>query len=62
MTLYRGLTAAVTKPQILVPSRLPDFGEGFYATSNFEQALRWSNKVAERKKTNLVIISTYEVY
>jgi hypothetical protein len=39
---------------------LLDFDEGFYATSNFEQALRWSNKVAERKKASCVIISTYE--
>ncbi|WP_306698359.1 hypothetical protein [Treponema endosymbiont of Eucomonympha sp.] len=38
-----------------------DFSEGFYATSNFEQALRWSNKVAERKEVSCATINTYEV-
>ncbi len=61
MILYHGSTAAVAKPQILAPSRLLDFGEGFYATSNFEQALRWSNKVAERKEVSCATINTYEV-
>jgi hypothetical protein len=60
MTLYHGSTIAITKPQILEPSHLLDFGEGFYTTSNFDQAIRWSNKVAERKKTSVVIISRYE--
>ncbi|WP_162502703.1 DUF3990 domain-containing protein [Treponema endosymbiont of Eucomonympha sp.] len=40
MTFDYGSTATAAKPQICAPSRLLDFGEGFYTTSNFEQALR----------------------
>jgi hypothetical protein len=60
MTLYHGSTIVIPTPQILTPSHLLDFGEGFYTTSNFDQAIRWSNKVAEQKKTNTIIISVYE--
>ena len=37
-----------------------DFGEGFYTTSNREQAERWSERVAERRNMNAQIISEYE--
>jgi hypothetical protein len=60
MTLYHGSTTAVTKPQILASNHLLDFGEGFYTTSNLDQAVRWYNKVAERKKSSIAIISQYE--
>jgi hypothetical protein len=37
-----------------------DFGQGFYATYNKEQALRWSQIVSKRRKANSKFITEYE--
>jgi hypothetical protein len=37
-----------------------DFGEGFYATYNREQAVRWSERVAARRKAASRVITEYE--
>jgi len=45
---------------ILSSERKLDFGEGFYATFNREQAVRWSERVAIREKTDTRIITEYD--
>ena len=37
-----------------------DFGKGFYTTTNREQAVRWAQKVAVRRKVDEKFISIYE--
>ena len=60
MILYHGSIFPIEKPEILKSERMLDFGEGFYTTSNKEQAVRWSEIVAERRKSNIRYITEYE--
>ena len=60
MIVYHGSTVLVEVPEILTSARKLDFGEGFYTTSNREQAVRWSERVCERRNTKIQIISEYE--
>ncbi|MCL2421210.1 MAG: DUF3990 domain-containing protein [Defluviitaleaceae bacterium] len=60
MIIYHGSTVPVEKPQIMKSERKLDFGEGFYTTYNREQAIRWSERVAVRRKTSVRIITEYE--
>jgi len=60
MTVFHGSDIAVPEPKIISANRLLDFGEGFYATSSYEQAQRWANRVSLRKKTEKQIISVYD--
>jgi len=45
MRIYHGSDVVVKIPKILTANRLLDFGEGFYTTSNYEQAeaQQWIN-------------------
>ena len=58
--IYHGSDIAVPVPRILSSNRLLDFGTGFYSTSSYEQAKRWSMRVSERKNSKKQIISFYE--
>ena len=60
MILFHGSDVAVPEPKILSPSRLLDFGEGFYTTSSYEQATSWARSVKIRRNTKSQIISVYE--
>jgi len=60
MIIYHGSTLPVEVPAILKSERMLDFGEGFYTTSNREQANRWAEIVAEKRKTNIRVITEYE--
>jgi len=60
MIIYHGSTVAVEIPKIMQSERKLDFGEGFYATYNHEQAIRWSERVAARRKTSVRIVTEYE--
>ena len=59
MILYHGGTIPIDVPRILKSERMLDFGEGFYTTSNEEQAKRWSERVAARRNLNAQVISEY---
>lgn len=59
MILYHGGTEIVAKPRILESARLLDFGKGFYTTTNRDQAARWAQKVAVRRKLSEKYISIY---
>jgi len=60
MIVYHGSTVPVENPKIIQSGRKLDFGEGFYTTYNREQAVRWSERVAARRKTDIRIITEYE--
>jgi hypothetical protein len=60
MITYHGGTVPVKAPKIMQSERKLDFGEGFYTTYNREQAIRWSERVAARRKTGIRIITEYE--
>lgn len=60
MVIYHGSNIVVEKPKILQSERMLDFGVGFYATSNKEQAVRWAERVAERRETKDQMLSVYE--
>ena len=60
MIIYHGSTVPVEAPKILKNKRKLDFGEGFYTTFNREQAISWSERIAERRNSKFQIISEYE--
>ena len=59
VVVYHGSSVLVIDPIILKSDRKLDFGEGFYTTFNKEQAVRWSERVADRDKTKTRIITEY---
>ncbi|MDR2590472.1 MAG: DUF3990 domain-containing protein [Oscillospiraceae bacterium] len=60
MIIYHGSNVAVEKPKILKSERMLDFGCGFYTTSNRKKAVRWAERVADRRDLKDQIISIYE--
>lgn len=44
MTLYHCSNIAVQFPHLLKIQRALDFGKGFYTTSDFEQARKWTER------------------
>ena len=48
--LYHGSNMIVEKPEIRVPSRPLDFGEGFYTTFSREQASRGPPRYTRENK------------
>ena len=60
MKIYHGSNVVVEHPKILQSERMLDFGVGFYTTSNKEQAIKWSARVAERREPKIQILSVYE--
>jgi len=59
MIIYHGSTIPVKIPKIVKSNRLLDFGEGFYTTSNKEQAVRWAEIVAAKRNESNRIITEY---
>lgn len=49
MILYHGSNMVVDKPKLIKQNRFLDFGEGFYTTTNKDQAINFAKKVASRK-------------
>ena len=60
MILYHGGFSAISEPKILKPSRAMDFGQGFYATSSFNQAKNWSLIKKDRFGYEKAIVSEFE--
>ena len=60
MIIYHGSTVPVETPKIMQSERKLDFGEGFYTTSNREQAIFWAKIVAVRRETDTQFLSAYE--
>ena len=61
MKLYHGSNVGVEKPKILQNNRFLDFGNGFYLTSDFEQASKWAKLITKRRKTGSPIVSVFEI-
>ena len=61
MRIYHGSDVVVKTPKILAANRLLDFGEGFYTTSNYEQAVRWAQRVSVRRNSGSQFITIYEL-
>ena len=61
MKLYHGSNQVVEKPQIIAAVRGLDFGRGFYTTSNYEQAVRFTKNVVKRKKEGRCTVSAYNI-
>lgn len=38
-----------------------NFGNGFYTTSDFNQASRWAKRTAQRLKQETAYVSVYEI-
>ena len=60
MLLYHGSNIEVINPQILESDRRLDFGKGFYLTSSYEQAKRWSELTVKRRDTGNEVVSVFE--
>jgi len=62
MTIYHGSNVVVENPKLITPNRALDFGNGFYTTTNLEQAVSFANNVVNRNEgCGLPVISYYEV-
>ncbi|MBK1809523.1 DUF3990 domain-containing protein [Clostridium sp. YIM B02505] len=60
MILYHGSNVKVEKPAILKANRTLDFGNGFYTTSNKEQAYKWAKIKQARENSTQGFISIYK--
>ena len=61
MKLYHGSNVEVIKPKILESVRNLDFGNGFYLTTDFEQAKKWSKSTTKRRKTGIPTVSVFNI-
>ena len=61
MNLYHGGTEIIEKPEIRSANRPVDFGDGFYTTSDFEQAANFAKLRADLRKTDSGIVNAYEI-
>jgi Asp-tRNA(Asn)/Glu-tRNA(Gln) amidotransferase A subunit family amidase len=59
--LYHGGLEVIKAPEIRVPNRTLDFGQGFYLTSSEKQAEDWTRRRIEEQKENTGhgYVSTY---
>lgn len=60
--LYHGSTEIIQRPKILEIQRLLDFGKGFYATKNKEQAERWAHLKQKREGKNTKAYVTVYIF
>lgn len=61
MTVFHGGFSEVSTPKILEPSRSMDFGRGFYTTTSFEQAKKWSLIKKDRFHYEKAVVSSFEM-
>ncbi len=59
--LYHGSNVAVHNPEIRKSIHTLDFGTGFYTTSSFEQAKKWSINKTRREQNGKAIVSAFSV-
>jgi hypothetical protein len=55
MELYHGSNVVVDTPSLKFSRKELDFGAGFYTTTNYEQAVQFSEKIVERKNGSKVV-------
>ena len=61
MTVYHGSNVEVREPKILKPNRELDFGNGFYTTTNIDQAIAFSRRVTQKRGVGAPTVSVYEI-
>lgn len=61
MILYHGSNVEVRTPKLIAPNRALDFGAGFYATANFEQARNFALRITMKRGTGEAMVSRYSV-
>jgi hypothetical protein len=63
MNLYHGGMSIITQPRIVVPAddHTNDFGNGFYTTTDYEQAKRWVGIRKKRGSTGPGHVCVYKV-
>lgn len=61
MILYHGSNVIVDKPRLIRQNRTLDFGNGFYTTTNRDQAVSFAGKVTERRENGSPHVSIYEI-
>jgi len=59
MNLYHGSNSVIETPDLKRSRKELDFGMGFYTTTNYEQAVQFTEKVVERKGGSK-IVSIYD--
>ena len=59
MELYHGSNIVVSVPEIRTPSHRLDFGTGFYTTTRFDQAKRWSINKAKLEGMGSAMVSVF---
>ena len=57
--VYHGSDLVIKEPKIVQPVRALDFGQGFYTTTNINQAENFAKKVQERNNSKEYFISKY---
>jgi len=55
MNLYHGSNAVIEAPNLKFSRKELDFGAGFYTTTNYEQAVQFTEKVVERKGGDKIV-------
>ena len=60
MLLYHGSNIEVISPQILASDRKLDFGTGFYLTTSYAQAKRWTQLTTARRKCGKETTTVFE--
>ena len=61
MILYHGSNLIVSEPRLVPQNRYPDFGFGFYTTTNKTQAIGFADKVTKRRRAGTPTVSIYEI-
>ena len=59
MKVYHGSLEIVSKPEIRKPNRTLDYGEGFYTTTDYDQAKNWV--LRHKHKASIGYVNVYEV-
>lgn len=59
MKIYHGSLEIVVKPEIRKPNRTLDYGEGFYTTTDYNQAKDWVKR--HKKESEVGYINIYEI-
>lgn len=58
--LYHGSIEKVENPEIRVAQRTLDYGNGFYTTTSYDQALRWVQRRMKENKVDTGYVNVYE--
>ena len=61
MIVYHGSTQIIDCPELIQSNRFLDFGEGFYTTTNLEQASRWATIKQKRTAAKTAYVNLYEI-